>query len=93
MILYGVERFFIELSEGPSRTRRSLRGLMTGTQLISILLVVWRWELNLVAEEQPSAVSPQALSNRDREFRMETPTQVLLAFACWVLGAECRVLS
>jgi phosphatidylglycerol:prolipoprotein diacylglycerol transferase len=60
MILYGVERFFIEfLRDDPGRGE-VFGGLMTGTQLISILLVVgggliW-W---LKSSRQPSALSPQ----------------------------------
>jgi prolipoprotein diacylglyceryltransferase len=40
MILYGVERYFIEfLRDDPGRGE-VFGGLMTGTQLISILLVI-----------------------------------------------------
>jgi phosphatidylglycerol:prolipoprotein diacylglycerol transferase len=49
MILYGVERFFIEfLRDDPGRGE-VFGGLMTGTQLISILLVVGEnleWKLH-----------------------------------------------
>jgi phosphatidylglycerol---prolipoprotein diacylglyceryl transferase len=58
MILYGVERFFIEfLRDDPGRGQ-VLGGVMTGTQLISILLVmsgglVW-WLKSGTASVQPS---------------------------------------
>ncbi len=60
IILYGVERYFIEfLRDDPGRGE-VFGGLMTGTQLISILLVIgggliW-W---LKSSRQPSAFSPQ----------------------------------
>ena len=60
MILYGIERYFIEfLRDDPGRGE-VFNGLMTGTQLIAILLVIgggliW-W---LKSSAQPSALSPQ----------------------------------
>jgi len=40
MILYGIERYFIEFLRGDPGRGEVFGGLMTGTQLISILLVV-----------------------------------------------------
>ena len=40
MMLYGVERFFIEFLRGDGGRGEVFGGLMTGTQLISILLVI-----------------------------------------------------
>ena len=40
MILYGVERYFIEFLRGDPGRGEVFGGLMTGTQLISILLVI-----------------------------------------------------
>jgi prolipoprotein diacylglyceryltransferase len=60
MILYGIERYFIEfLRDDPGRGE-VFGGLMTGTQLISIVLVIgggliW-W---LKSGTQHSALSPQ----------------------------------
>jgi len=60
MILYGIERYFIEfLRDDPGRGE-VFGGLMTGTQLISILLVIgggliW-W---LKSSTQQSALSTQ----------------------------------
>jgi phosphatidylglycerol:prolipoprotein diacylglycerol transferase len=64
MILYGIERYFIEfLRDDPGRGE-VFGGLMTGTQLISILLVIgggliW-W---LKSGTQHSALSPQKSSS------------------------------
>ncbi len=60
MILYGVERYFIEFLRGDPGRGEVFGGLMTGTQLIAILLVVgggliW-W---LKSSRQPSAISSQ----------------------------------
>ncbi len=49
MILYGVERFFIEFLRGDGGRGEVFGGLMSGTQLISIGLVitggfVWWWK-------------------------------------------------
>ena len=60
MILYGIERYFIEfLRDDPGRGE-VFGGLMTGTQLISILLVIsggliWWFK----SSTQPSALSTQ----------------------------------
>jgi phosphatidylglycerol:prolipoprotein diacylglycerol transferase len=40
MMLYGIERFFIEFLRGDGGRGEVFGGLMTGTQLISILLVI-----------------------------------------------------
>ena len=61
MILYGIERYFIEFLRGDPGRGEVFGGLMTGTQLISILLVIsggliW-W---LKSSTQPSALKNQA---------------------------------
>jgi len=40
MVLYGTERYFIEFLRGDPGRGEVFNGLMTGTQLISILLVI-----------------------------------------------------
>jgi phosphatidylglycerol---prolipoprotein diacylglyceryl transferase len=60
IILYGVERYFIEFLRGDPGRGEVFGGLMTGTQLISILLVIgggliW-W---LKSSRQPAAFSPR----------------------------------
>jgi len=60
MILYGVERFFIEFLRGDNGRGEVFGGLMTGTQLISIFLVIGGgliWYLK--SSSQPSAISRQ----------------------------------
>jgi len=57
MILYGIERYFIEfLRDDPGRGE-VFGGLMTGTQLISILLGHQR-RLDLVVPERSSQANP-----------------------------------
>jgi prolipoprotein diacylglyceryltransferase len=40
LILYGIERYFIEFLRGDPGRGEVFNGLMTGTQLISIFLVI-----------------------------------------------------
>ena len=62
MILYGVERYFIEFLRGDPGRGEVFGGLMTGTQLISILLVIGGgliWWLKSGSSTQHSALSAQ----------------------------------
>jgi phosphatidylglycerol:prolipoprotein diacylglycerol transferase len=62
MILYGVERYFIELLRGDPGRGEVFGGIMSGTQLISICLVlggglVWWLKSGVPKEKQQLAVS------------------------------------
>ena len=60
MVLYGVERFFIEFLRGDNGRGEVFGGVMSGTQLISIFLVIGGgliWYLK--SSHQPSAISRQ----------------------------------
>ena len=63
MILYGIERYFIEFLRGDPGRGEVFGGLMSGTQLISIFLVIGGgliWYLKSgKASIQPSALSTQ----------------------------------
>ncbi len=70
VVLYGIERFFIEFLRGDPGRGEVFGGLMSGTQLISILLVVsggliW-W---LKSSTQQSALSSQQSAIRNRKSR------------------------
>jgi prolipoprotein diacylglyceryltransferase len=63
MVLYGTERYFIEFLRGDPGRGEVFNGLMTGTQLISILLVIgggviW-WLKSGKSSTQQSALSIQ----------------------------------
>ncbi len=63
MVLYGIERFFIEFLRGDPGRGEVFGGAMSGTQLISILLVivgglVWYWRSGTTSV-QHSALSTQ----------------------------------
>ena len=65
MVLYGIERFFIEFLRGDPGRGEVFGGLMTGTQLISILLVIGGGLIWYVKSgTQHSALSTQKSGSR-----------------------------
>ena len=68
MILYGTERYFIEFLRGDPGRGEVFGGLMSGTQLVAILLVlagglIWYWRSGMVSH-QPSAVSTRSRTGK-----------------------------
>lgn len=62
MILYGTERYFIEFLRGDPGRGEVFGGLMSGTQLVAILLVlagglIWYWRSGMVGNQPSKANS------------------------------------
>lgn len=63
MILYGVERFFIEFLRGDPGRGEVFGGMMSGTQLISIFLVVGGGLIWWLKSAQPAVQAPARSSS------------------------------
>jgi phosphatidylglycerol:prolipoprotein diacylglycerol transferase len=64
IVLYGIERFFIEFLRGDPGRGEVFNGLMTGTQLISILLVIGGGLIWYFRSGVPLSAPHPALSNQ-----------------------------